>query len=145
MRLGMTTAIMKQFEKDHKLCNKTWVEPVNENPETKSETENSIWWSLNGEHGLSSKTIFNRLCMPPVKHLPLTNETHPSDPDDFRRCYLLLKSVPQWKDKLYKLKNLNNPWDKLIENWDKLTELLEEQILFGKENGMYDFMKSLGC
>jgi hypothetical protein len=69
----------------------------------------------------------------------------PADPDDFRRCYLLIKAVPQWKERLVELKSLSETWSKLVDNWDKLTEMLEEQMRTRKANGMYELMNSLGC
>ena len=60
IHIEIATAMMKAFEKIHKNCKKTWVEPVND-PEGKGELENERWWIANGEHGISSKTMFNRL------------------------------------------------------------------------------------
>lgn len=154
--LSMASALMLQFAKDHENCSPTWVEPKNE--VGKTVVENANWWAINGEHGLSSKTMFNHL----TKNLQVRslkneyrNVYHPSDPDDFRRCYLLLESVPQWKEKseLEKLKQLSPVWEKLVDNWDKLTAMLEEMMQRRKDgwpdkkipNGMYEFMKSLGC
>lgn len=141
--VNMAAAMMKQFSKDHKNCPKTWEEPK---PETdgKTEYENAQWWLQNGERGISSETMFT--------HLSGTHnlragrgECHPSDPDDFRRCHLLLEAVPQWRDKLHKMKNASTVWTNLVDNWDKLTEMLLEQMKTRKDNGMYDLMKSLGC
>lgn len=139
--ISMAAAMMKQFDKDHKSCAKTWVEPVPE-PDGKTEEENALWWIQNGEHGMSSKTIFNLLGA-----LRISNESMcaPADPDDFRRCYLLIKAVPQFKPKLHLLKSLGEPWPAIVDNWDKLSAMLEEQMQTGKNNGMYDFMKSIGC
>ena len=140
----MVLAIVKAFEKDHISCKKTWVEPVNEHPEEKTEDSNAMWWILNGEHGSSSKTIFNTLCWTDLK---IENKyiTHPHDPDDFRRCYLLLKAVPQFKDKLDKMRTVSPVWSNIVDNWDKLIEMLEEQMRTGKANGMPEFMDSIGC
>lgn len=141
--VDMATAIMKQFSKSHKDCPPTWIEPVNEG-NTKTELENCSWWLINGEHGISSKTMFKYL---DDNNLPvqIQSECHPLDPDDFRRCYLLLKAVPQFKDKLYRLKTISKTWSNLVDNWDRLTEMLEEQMRTKSKNGMYDFMDSLGC
>lgn len=69
---------------------------------------------------------------------------HPHDPDDFRRCYMLLFMVPEWKELLHEIKGESDVWEKLIDNWDQLTTMLEEQLA-GKRNNMYQFMKKLGC
>ena len=71
----------------------------------------------------------------------------PYDPDDFSRCYKLLEAVPEWKSKLHKLKPLSNQWRKLVDNWDKLTEMYElntkENWKNSKKIGMYEFMQTL--
>lgn len=140
----MASALMMQFAEDHANCKKTWQEPKPET-EGKTELDNAKWWAENGERGLSSMTIFDTLS----KHLHISkfNErpTHPCDPSDFRRCYLLIKAVPQWEDKLHLLKPLSPVWSNIVDNWAKLTEMLEEQMVTHKPNGMYEFMETLGC
>lgn len=140
----MAAALMKQFDKDHKNCTKTWSEPVAET-NGKSLEQNMEWWLMNGEHGMSSETMFYHLSGRRIGR----HETTPSDPDDFKRCYLLLKAIPQWKSELHKLKSVSKTWSNLVDNWDKLTEMYEQNVREGwknyKEIGMYEFMKSLGC
>lgn len=147
----IASAIMKQFAEDHKNCIKTWTEPLNKGNE-KTEEQNANWWAENGEHGLSSKTIFNRLCTTiGVRRLPMGSwgETTPSDPDDFKRCYKLLQAVPQWKAKLHLMKEVSPVWARLVDNWDKLTEMYEQNVREDWKNykkiGMYEFLESLGC
>ena len=53
--MTMAAALMFQFAKDHKNCKKTWVEPVNEGSELKTETENAKWWAENGKIDLSDE------------------------------------------------------------------------------------------
>lgn len=140
--VGMASAIMNQFEKSHKNCAKTWIEPV-AMPDEKTEQQNADWWLINGERGISSETMFYYLSGRRIgKH-----ESHPSDPDDFRRCYLLLKAVPQWKTQLHKLKPVSKVWEGLVDNWDKLTEMLETAMKTKGQQAteMYDLMKSIGC
>lgn len=134
----------EQFTKEHLHCPKTWTEPTNEGPESKPIEENERWWLMHGEHGLSSKAMFNHLTRATYTNLS-NSEIHPCDPSDFRRCYLLLKAVPQYKPRLKELKALSPVWSNLVDNWEKLTELLEEQMETKKDNGMYDLMKTLGC
>ena len=43
------------------------------------------------------------------------------------------------------MKKESEVWRRIVENWDKLCEMLEEQMKTGKANGMYEFMESLGC
>ena len=103
-------------------------------------------WLQKGEKGISSEVIFGA-----ISGLWLSNwRMTPSDPDDFRRCYLLIKQVPEWKKELWRVAEISSAWENVVENWDKLCEMLEDQLNREKEgrskaNGMYEFMKSLGC
>jgi hypothetical protein len=61
----------------------------------------------------------------------------------------LLEAVPEWKEKhhLNKLKGLSTTWSNLVDNWDKLTEMFEENRKNKWETsdkiGMYEFMQTL--
>jgi hypothetical protein len=109
-------------------------------PETAQE------WLLKGDRGISSETIFGA-----ISGLWIGRSKYPpADPSDFNRCYKLIKQVPEWKQELHKVSELSKTWKNVIDNWDKLSELLEEQIEWrdkgiSASNGMYDFMKQLGC
>jgi hypothetical protein len=144
--IEMATAMMKQFEKTHKNCEPVWKEPVNETA-GKSEHANAIWWKYSGEHGMSSQTMFNTF----TSHLHIDpfsyGISYPYDPDDFKRCYKLLQAVPQWKERLSELKPLHPVWERLVDNWDKLTEMFEENVRTEwkdyKRIGMAEFMDKL--
>lgn len=143
--INMAAALMKQFHKDHKGCPKIWEPPVVD--QSLSEKDKAIWWSMgmNGERGMSSEAMhwvlyFNA----DGDKIPIVKRHHPADPDDFRRCYLLLETVPEWKAKLHLMKPVSPVWSNLVDNWDKLTEMIKE-LMAGKKNDMYEFMKSLGC
>jgi hypothetical protein len=108
--------------------------------------ETAQQWLLKGDRGISSETIFGA-----ITGLWINRSKYPpADPSDFYRCYKLLKQVPEWKGELLKVAELSKTWKNVIDNWDKLSELLEEQIEWhdkgiSASNGMYDFMKQLGC
>lgn len=144
MPVELASDFMKSFNRMHKNCTKTWTEPVaepnNENT-SRSIAQNMEWWLTKGEHGISSETMFYHLSGRRVGR----HESPPSDPDDFRRCYLLLKAVPQWRVDLHKLKAVSQTWANLVDNWDLLTEKLEDMMKNKKANGMYELMKSYGC
>jgi hypothetical protein len=133
---------MKAFTTLHDDCPKTWQEPVVD--QSKSIEEKANFWIQNGEKGLSSQTIWN--CFMGILRLPVN---HPHDPDDFKRCYKLLETVPEWKCKSYmnKLKDLSPQWKNLVDNWDKLTEMYEQNVSENWKNyqeiGMYKFMQNL--
>lgn len=136
---------MKSFAALHENCEKTWSEPVVDS-KGKTEKENADWWLINGEHGISSETMFKYL---DGRDITRGKECTPSDPDDFKRCYKLLQAVPQWKSQLHKMKAVSPVWEKLVDNWDKLTEMYEQNVRENWKNykkiGMYEFMESLGC
>ena len=141
LAITMFAAMNKAFTKMHKDCEKTWEPP--EVNQSLSEKEKALWWLANGERGMSSDAIYARLGQ---TNIYATNHlSHPIDPADFRRCYLLLKTVPEWRKKLQKMKSVSDVWANLVDNWDRLTEMLEEQMKTNKPNGMYELMKKLGC
>lgn len=124
----------------HQDCKPTWKQPVVS--QDKDINEKMMFWLAQGERGISSETMFEKLS---GKKLRDSYHCHPSDPDDFRRCYLLLETIPEWKSRLCELRDLSLVWDKLVTHWDRLTKMLEEQLKTHKTNGMYEFMKELGC
>lgn len=130
------------FNELHKDCEKTWSEPKSD--QTKTIEERAIWWLANGETGMSSKTMVG--CFMNYTNYPIN---HPYDPSDFGRCYKLLQVIPEWKSNLYmrKLKKLSIPWKNLYQNWEKLTEMYEEnekkEWQTYKEIGMFEFMQTL--
>jgi hypothetical protein len=138
----MFSAMVGAFNKIHGKCEKTWVE--GSAPKEKTERERAEWWLQHGERGTSSETIWGRMMgMRIVKH----HEDHPYDPDDFSRCYKLLKAIPEWRSKLDVMNAVSPTWKRLVENWDKLTEMYEENERTKwknyKEIGMYEFMLEL--
>ncbi len=100
------------------------------------------WWIANGHVGMSSKTMWSHFM-----GLKSFEINHPYDPDDFSRCYRLLQAVPEWKGRVAELASLSSAWKGLAENWQKLTEMYEEnertQWKNGKSIGMYQFMRKL--
>lgn len=146
MPVDVASNQMKSFADLHRDCKKTWVEPVLDG-RGKTEEENAAWWLLNGEHGISSRAMFSVLSGKNV--MGTWGMHHPCDPDDFKRCYKLLQAVPQWKSRLYKMNRVSPVWQRLVENWDKLTEMYEQNVREDWKNykqvGMYEFMQSLGC
>ena len=141
----MFSAMAKAFEKHHKDCKKTWKQP--EVDQSLSEVQKAMWWLKNGEHGISSETIYSVIANTiglNVMRNPF-GYNHPADPDDFYRCHKLLITVPEWREKMHLMKPISDVWSNLVDNWDELTVLLEEQLKTGKANGMYELMKKLGC
>jgi hypothetical protein len=110
---------VEAFIKLHKKCPKTWTEP--EIDQTQSVQEKAMFWLNNGHVGMSSKTMWNFFMG--NKDYPIN---HPHDPDDFSRCYKLLKAVPEWEIRVPELASLSKEWKNLSQNWQKLAEMYEE-------------------
>jgi hypothetical protein len=139
--VDMAAGIMKTFGKSHRDCKPVWEAP--EPNMSQSEKQRAKWWADHGERGMSSEAIYNMLAEKKISN----NITHPSDPDDFRRCYLLLKAVPEWRIKMDAMREVSPVWNNLVDNWDKLTEMLETALNTKEKKApeMYELMKSIGC
>lgn len=131
---------MKSFDELHKDCEPTWVEPIAD--QSKDIEQKAMWWIANGHVGMSSKTMWLHFMGQKIERV-----NHPYDPDDFSRCYKLLEAVPEWKLRILELAKLSTPWKNLSENWEKLTQMFEENRRNDwqthKKIGMYEFMQTL--
>ena len=140
MEISNYSSKLKAFDALHNDCTQTWTEP--EADQGKSTQEKAMWWIANGHVGMSSKTMWNFFMK--NEKFPIN---HPYDPDDFSRCYKLLEAVPEWKILVPGLTTLSKEWKALAENWDKLTEMYEQNIREDFKNykqvGMYEFMQKL--
>jgi hypothetical protein len=138
--IPMFGTMSKQFDAEHRNCLPAWKQPVVD--QSLPILDRAKWWLDNGERGMSSDSMFFNLC-PELKAYVDHSLNYPGDPDDFRRCYMLIeKTIPEWKSQLWSLRQLSPQWMQIVDNWDKLCFLLEEQ-LEGKENKMWEFMKLL--
>jgi hypothetical protein len=144
MKVDAFTEILDSFSKIHKKCLKTWKQP--EPDMNLSRRERILWWIKEGEQGMSSKALC-RLLTPdwPMEwneRLKINGFVPPLDPDDFRRCYLLIKAVPELKKNFHLLRLVDPPhWANIVDNWDQLCAMLKEQMATGKPNGMYEYMQ----
>jgi DNA-directed RNA polymerase subunit RPC12/RpoP len=101
--------------------------------------EQAKWWLDHGEHGTSSKTIFYVLSGGSMPRWPSV----PLDPDDFRRCRLLLAAVPAWRQELHKVAERFPEWGPLVREWNHLDALFDEEASSGTAPKMYRRMKKL--
>jgi hypothetical protein len=85
-------------------------------------------WVGNGDTGTSSLTIWAVLMrrVSPHGHMDI-----PYDPDDFGRCYRLLKVMPSWRERLAEVAAVCPQWAPFVEAWGELTALYEDEL----ENG----------
>jgi len=133
--IAESATVTKSFDQLHQFCAKTWSEPIfNQDDSVKARLEG--WWNF-GQRGMSAECIYHFMTGNPSRN------DHPWDPVDFKRCYGLFKAVPELKARLPEMKRVSQTWSNLIDNWDKLSVMLEEQIATGKPNGMYEFMQTL--
>jgi hypothetical protein len=147
-KLVMPTPIpdlTKEFAKFNKLhgdCKPEWEPPK---PDMSlGQYDRETWWIRHGERGISSETMFEKLTGRIIKE-SAWGPLPPADPSDFRRCHLLLEAVPELRAKMDGLREISPVWSRLVDNWDKLTGMLKEQMETKKANGMYEFMQSLEC
>lgn len=137
VEIDVMSAMLKAFAKSHADCEKTWVEPVAK-PGLSVAQRAHFWWS-DGERGMSSETIYSVMTH---EGMPV-GRSHPHDPDDFRRCYLLLKLIPEWRERIADMKQVSKAWANLADNWGALTGMLEEMMAGKKSSAMHDFMQTL--
>lgn len=81
-------------------------------------------WLLSGERGLSSEAM--------VRYLSGTGHgrwgwDYPHDPDDFRRCQLLLQSCPSVAREFPRMAGASPVWAALVERWDDIHAAIEDQ------------------
>lgn len=145
MRIDTMTAKFRAFNKTHANCPPTW-KPA-EPDFSLGEMERVNWWLQNGERGASSEAIVT-VCYR-IKVTVGLHYHHPHDPDDFRRCYLLLKAVPELlnpdcslpgeiRPRFKAMRNVSSAWANLVDNWQVLTEMFER-----RDDKMFELMQTL--
>lgn len=89
-------------------------------------TTSITMWLAVGERGLSSEAIaLTTLGLRPTG----LRASWPLDPDDLRRCLLLLEAVPETREKgLLVLAKRCPRWAALVKIWDRLSATLRSEI-----------------
>jgi hypothetical protein len=84
----------------------------------------AVDWLQNGERGISSDTIFERMT-----GLDVGTEWHdvPYDPADLRRCRLLLETVPEFHARIGEMRTVSAAWSRLTDRWVALCSLMDEE------------------
>ena len=67
------------------------------------------------------------------------------NPDDFRRCMKLLDQVPEFRERLYEMKDVSEVWSRLVDNWDEFEKLYYEECETVRCPKLWDRMKEIGC
>lgn len=97
-------------------------------------------WIIEGEVGTSSKTIW--AVMMGIVKTPKScggNYDTPRDPDDFSRCYKLLKLFPQWESRIDEVGVMFPKWQPFCREWDKLTKMFEQSLI---DYSKYEYAQS---
>lgn len=90
--------------------------------------EHFTMWLATGERGVSSETIASHLTGVPISSSRYKLRSHPYDPDDFRRCELLLRAVPTAREHLNAVGEISPVWRTLVDHWGELVALCEEDV-----------------
>lgn len=88
-------------------------------------------WLKCDDTGLSSRFMAYALGVMPLGAKGATPH-YPHDPDDFGRCYRLLRAVPELRPKLRKMAEFGGAvWAAYIERWDEMERLYEAALASG--------------
>jgi hypothetical protein len=95
-------------------------------------TLRAMEWVSGADTGLSRKCIWHAMTGVPYQDRDWACGSYPVDPDDFGRCYRLLVRFPQWRQRLSEVGRAHpKVWPQLVEAWDELTRLYEEEVGVG--------------
>jgi hypothetical protein len=95
-------------------------------------------WIVGHDTGTSSKTIWSVF-----QKVTPDYASPPSDPSDFGRCYRLLQLIPEWRPMLTHVSQEYKEWIALVEHWDELTALYEQELPGGTCPKLYARMRTL--
>lgn len=86
-------------------------------------------WLATGKHGTSSAMMFYRLTgvRPNILRDDDDPMSHPLDPDDLRRCRLLLEQVPAFYARLDEMRAVSPQWAALVDAWGDLCSTMDAE------------------
>jgi hypothetical protein len=96
-------------------------------------------WLAKGQTGLSSLTMAHWLAFAQPYH----RSSHPYDPDDLRRCLLLLDAAPLLRPELHLMAEVSTKWAALVARWDDLETLLRSELPSGRAPLTYELMQKV--
>ncbi len=89
-------------------------------------SEAAAIWLASGERGNSSETMFTHLTG--INANTGTARSHPYDPADVRRCWLLLEDVPELNAAFPRMADVSPAWAGLVHDWDLIINTMIEEI-----------------
>ena len=88
-----------------------------------------VEWRIDGEHGLSSVAIADRLQYGRTRRDPFGWRLNwPLDPADFRRCQLLFAAAPGMRADLDLMRDQGPEWSALVDRWDDIAATFAEEV-----------------
>ena len=101
-------------------------------------------WLKGADVGMSSKALAMTLSGMAVSALGKREcKAHPYDPADIGRCFRMLDRFPELRENLHLMKKASPVWEKLIDRWDDLRALYNEEFPTGKAPKLYDLIQEL--
>lgn len=103
------------------------LEAITQNPGL---SPDAVRWLACGQRGLSSESIFQYLTGIQVlkDHWQSEFPRTPSDPDDMRRCRLLLEQVPELEPLFRKrMASASKDWAALVQRWDEICAVMDKE------------------
>ena len=131
--VGAWSALATWFEGEHADC-----EPGGADPHNDWTTADE--WARSWDVGISSATIWSVLTGRPS---PLGTYDVPRDPGDIGRCFRLLDKLPAWRERLDAVAHRFPKWRPLVDHWDELRALYDEEVASGTAPKLYDRMQAL--
>jgi hypothetical protein len=102
-------------------------------------------WRGTDDTGMSSK--FMAWALSDYKNIITPEEQrekhYPRDPEDFGRCYRMLRAVPELLPLVPKMAEHSDKWKALAESWSELEALYVEELPTGNAPKLYARMKAL--
>lgn len=140
--LGVTLAICRDSDVE------AWEAEIAANAKIKASGDAEMEWLLGHDTGTSSKVIFSILASTSQARSAAMARLHgwrdtPSDPSDFGRCHRLLDLFPAWRERLGEVAAKHPAWAPLVEAWDELTALWNEESPTKNCPKLYNRMKEL--
>ena len=100
-------------------------------------------WAAGPDSGLSSQAIVQVLTGARVLGSWDASHRTPRDPSDFGRCHRMLQRFPELRARLHEISATRPEWTGLVEHWDELTALYEEEAPSGEAPKLYARIQEL--